>query len=198
MTSSAGWENGVRADGPGRIHRRDLLWGAGRVAAAALDVAVAPSTAKAQFNTPGPRIDTHTHFAPPRFLEFAEQTEGHAFPLSPLYKSKPALIDIQARLDVLDHNGIDINVLVPVPWIEAFRKVYADPSLASQAARIMNDELAAVIARHPERFRGVAILPVADPEAMVTELHRAVTQLGFCGCLRRCRPHRQALGSPRL
>ena len=45
----------------------------------------------------------------------------------------------------------------------------------------MNDELAAVVAAHPTRFRGVAILPVVDPDAMVAELHRAVTQLGFVG-----------------
>jgi uncharacterized protein len=194
MTSP--WENSLRAPGARGIHRRDLLWGAGTMAAAALDVAVAPSTATAQISGAGLRIDAHTHFAPLRFLEFAEQAEGHPFPLSPLYKSKPALTDIQARLDVLDHNGIDINVLVPVPWIEAFRKVYTDPSLASQAAKIMNDELAAVIARHPERFRGVAILPVADPEAMVTELHRAVTQLGFVGAYVAVGPTAKRLDHP--
>jgi predicted TIM-barrel fold metal-dependent hydrolase len=50
-----------------------------------------------------------------------------------------------------------------------------------QAAKLMNDELAAVIASHPSRFRGVAILPVVDPDAMVAELRRAVTELGFVG-----------------
>ena len=98
MTSLA-VENALNANRAGEIHRRDLLLGAGTTVAAALDVAV-PSTARAQINTAGPRIDAHTHFAPPRFLEFAEKAEGHEFPLSPLYKSKPALIDIQARVDV--------------------------------------------------------------------------------------------------
>ena len=45
----------------------------------------------------------------------------------------------------------------------------------------MNDELAAVVAAHPKRFRGVAILPVIDPDAMVSELRRCVTELGFVG-----------------
>jgi len=123
------------------IDRRNLLLGAGTAVATGFDVAGA-SKAKAQTSPSGPRIDAHTHFAPPRFLEFAENAEGHAFPLTPLYKSKPSLTDVQARVDVLDHNSIDLNVLVPVPWIEAFRKVYADPALASEAAKIMNDELA--------------------------------------------------------
>ena len=98
-----------------------------------------------------------------------------------MYKGRPALIDIRARLNVLDQTGTDVNVIVPVPWIEAFRKIYSDPVLATQAARLMNDELAAVVASHPTRFRGVAILPVVDPDAMVAELHRAVKELGFVG-----------------
>ena len=74
-----------------------------------------------------------------------------------------------------------MHVLVPLPWIEGFPKVYADPALATKAARLMNDELAAVVATHPKRFRGVAILPTVDPAAMIAELHRAVTELGFVG-----------------
>lgn len=166
--------------GGGEIHRRDLLLAAGTTIAVGLDAA-APSKAKAETGIPAARIDAHTHFAPLKFLEFAEKEEGHPFPLTPLYKSRPALIDIQARLDVLDQTGIDINVIVPVPWIEAFRKVYSDPVLAAQAARLMNDELAAIVAAHPTRFRGVAILPVIDPNAMVAELHRTVKELGFVG-----------------
>jgi hypothetical protein len=63
-----------------------------------------------------------------------------------------------------DRNEIDVHVLVPTPWIEGFPKIYGDRTLAIQAAKLMNDELAAVIASHPRRFRGVAILPVVDPE----------------------------------
>jgi predicted TIM-barrel fold metal-dependent hydrolase len=165
------------SSGP-ELHRRDLLLGAGTTIAVGLDAA---SSSKTKADTGTPRIDAHTHFAPLKFLEFVEKEEGHAFPLTPMYKARQALIDVQARLEVMDQHGIDINVLVPVPWIEAFRKVYAEPALAAQAARLMNDELAAIVASHPSRFRGVAILPVVDPDAMVGELHRAVKELGFVG-----------------
>ena len=161
------------------LHRRDLLLAAGTTIAVGLDAAVAST--KAETGTLGARIDAHTHFAPLKFLEFAEKEEGHPFPLTSMYKGRPALIDIQARLNVLDQIGIDVNVIVPVPWIEAFQKIYSDPVLATQAARLMNDELAAIVAAHPTRFRGVAILPVVDPAAMVAELHRAVKELGFVG-----------------
>ena len=144
----------------------------------------------------GVRIDAHTHFAPPRFLDFAEKAEGRPFPLTPLYKSKPALTESKRRIELLDHNGIDVNVLVPVPWIEAFHKVYTDPALATQAARLMNDELAAIVASQPTRFRGVAILPVIDPDAMVTELRRAISQLGFLGAYVAVGPTAKRLNHP--
>src|SRR5262249_35982758 len=59
------------------------------------------------------RIDAHTHFAPLKFLDFAERAEGRPFPLGPLYRSKPALTAVGARIDLLDRNEVDINVLIP-------------------------------------------------------------------------------------
>jgi predicted TIM-barrel fold metal-dependent hydrolase len=166
-------------NGPIDIDRRTLL-GIGAATACMLDIPGTAAETTALPNSPI-RIDAHTHFAPPNFLEFAENAEGRPFPLTSLYKSIPALTQIQPRIELLDRNGIDINILVPVPWIEAFHNVYADSKLATEAARLMNDELAAVVSTYPARFRGVAILPVVDPEAMITELHRAVRQLGFVG-----------------
>jgi len=127
------------------------------------------------------KIDAHTHFAPLKFLDFAEKAEGHSHGLSRNLRSRPALFDVERRIALLDRCAIDINVLVPVPWIEGFPKVYGDPVLAVEAARLMNDELAAVVAAHPTRFRGVAILPTVNADAMVAELRRAVAQLGFVG-----------------
>ena len=167
----------INSETPSAIINRRALLGIG-AAAAGLGLKIPSATATL---APSVRIDAHTHFAPPKFLEFAEQAQGRPFPLSPLYKSLPALTAAEPRIDLLDRNGIDVNVLVPVPWIEGFPKVYADTALATHAARLMNDELAAVIAAYPKRLRGVAILPVVDPDAMVSELHRAVTELGFVG-----------------
>lgn len=127
------------------------------------------------------RIDAHTHFTPLKFLDFAEKAEGRPHPLTPNLKSRPALFDVRRRIALLDETEIDMNVLVPVPWIEGFPKVYADKALAAEAARVMNDELAAIVAAHPKRLLGVAILSSVDPDAMVAELHRAVGKLGFVG-----------------
>ena len=145
-----------------QIDRRSLLVAAGTTATAGLGVGVsAPSEARAAVGSRGTKIDAHTHFTPLKYLDFAEKAEGRPFGLSPMMRSKPALTEVQARIDLLDHNEINMHVLVPVPWIEGFPRVYADPALAAEAARLMNDELAAVVATHPKRFRA-AILPTVD------------------------------------
>jgi uncharacterized protein len=162
------------------IGRRDFLLAAGTAATLGFDATLA-SAATATTNSSVARIDAHSHFSPLKFLDFVEKAEGRPFVLRMFLMGRPALTEVSARIEQLDRNDIEVNVLVPVPWIEAFPKVYNDPALAVQAARLMNDELAAVVAGNPKRFRGVAILPTVDPDAMVAELHRAVTQLGFLG-----------------
>ena len=144
------------------------------------------------------RIDAYTHFAPLKFLEFAESQGGPRSPAASrdLFMRKPALIDAHARLGLLDRNEVDVHVLVPIPWLESFPRIADDRALALQAARIMNDELAAVVASNPKRFRGVAVLPVVDPEAAVGELHRAVTELGFVGAYLAVGPTAKRMDDP--
>lgn len=144
----------------------------------------------------GTKIDAHTHFTPLKFLDFIEKAEGRPFALSGLLRSKPPMVEVGPRLELLDRNEIDVHVLVPVPWIEGFPKVYSDPELATQAAKLANDELAAVIAAHPKRFRGVALLPSVSPDAMVAELHRAVKQLGFVGAYAAVGPTAKRMDHP--
>jgi hypothetical protein len=55
-----------------------------------LKIPAAPAAAATPATTPT-RIDAHTHFAPLKFLEFAEKAEGRPFPLTSLYESNPAL-----------------------------------------------------------------------------------------------------------
>jgi predicted TIM-barrel fold metal-dependent hydrolase len=90
------------------------------------------------------------------------------------------LADLGAtRLKDMDEGGIDLQVIshavtgaVTPPGNEAL-------SLARQA----NDQLAAAIAAHPDRFAGFATLPTADPAAAAAELERAVRSLGFKGAM---------------
>ena len=49
-------------------------------------------------------------------------------------------------------------------------------------AKLANDGMAELIAKHPDRFLGfVASLPMNDPEGLLKEARRAVTELGAVG-----------------
>ncbi|MFI7092197.1 amidohydrolase family protein [Streptomyces lydicus] len=84
------------------------------------------------------------------------------------------------RLSDMDEHGIDIQVLsLTAPGIQGL----TDARQAVTDARAANDHLAEVIAGHPDRFRGLAALPLQDPAAAVAELRRAVGELGLSGAL---------------
>jgi predicted TIM-barrel fold metal-dependent hydrolase len=50
-------------------------------------------------------------------------------------------------------------------------------------ARVANDFLARIVARHPQRFFGLGVLPLQDMRAALIELDRCVQQLGMKGIL---------------
>ncbi len=93
------------------------------------------------------------------------------------YRGTP-FMDVDKRLELCDHLGIELQVLSPNP-ITYFHHIEAD--LARGFCRWHNDEMAAVVAGHPDRFRGFAQLPMQDLEAATAELRRAVEDLGLVG-----------------
>ena len=83
------------------------------------------------------------------------------------------------RLQHMDATGIDVQVLsYTAPGVQVLPAAEAIP-----LARDANDQLAAAIAAHPERFAGFATLPTPDPEAAALEFERAVLKLGLKGAL---------------
>ena len=87
-------------------------------------------------------------------------------------------MDPDARLRLNDHLGIELQVLSPNP-ITYFHHIEA--AIAADFCRWHNDELATLAAGHPDRLRGFAQLPMQDLAAAVSELRRAVADLGLVG-----------------
>jgi predicted TIM-barrel fold metal-dependent hydrolase len=83
------------------------------------------------------------------------------------------------RLADMDASGIDLQVISHVA--PAAQGHAGAEGLAR--AREANDQLAAAVRGHPDRFAGFATLPTADPRAAADELERATTELGFVGAL---------------
>ena len=83
------------------------------------------------------------------------------------------------RLKAMDTMGIDIQILSYTPvGLPAIPDTEAVPM-----TREINDQLAAAITAHPDRFAGFATLPMPHPEAAATEFERCVNTLGFKGAL---------------
>jgi 2,3-dihydroxybenzoate decarboxylase len=91
------------------------------------------------------------------------------------------LLDIEKmRLPEMDANGIEWMILsLNAPAVQAIW----DVKRAIAVAREANDHLAAEVAKHPDRFVGVAALAMQDPEEAAKELRRCVRELGFKGAL---------------
>jgi aminocarboxymuconate-semialdehyde decarboxylase len=84
----------------------------------------------------------------------------------------------EERLADMDAQGVDMQVLsIHTPFFG-----YHLPGEEGRAlAREVNDEIAGMVRRWPQRFAGLATLPMQDVTAAIEELERAVTRLGLKG-----------------
>jgi predicted TIM-barrel fold metal-dependent hydrolase len=83
------------------------------------------------------------------------------------------------RIRRMDAAGIDLQVLSHVaPGVQTL-----DTASAVHLSAEINDWLAGVVAEHPARFAGFAMLPTQAPATAAEELERTVSQLGFKGAL---------------
>jgi aminocarboxymuconate-semialdehyde decarboxylase len=85
---------------------------------------------------------------------------------------------IDERIRDMDAAGIDIQAISPMPG----QAIYAvPPDVAREAARITNDGMASAVARHPDRFVGMGVLPLQVPELAVAEMRHCMRELGLRG-----------------
>jgi len=135
-------------------------------------------------------VDLHNHVIPPTILE-AVRRDPHRFGLrleesgGRMYLERggharlevlPAFYDIEAKIESMDRMQLDIAALSMAPP-GFFYSLGAEAGLA--AARLENDGIAQMVAKHPSRLRGMATLPMQDPDAAIVELERVVKEYGF-------------------
>src|SRR5713101_3901047 len=84
----------------------------------------------------------------------------------------------EQRIEDMDRMGIDIQAISPAP-----RQTYygADPDLGREASRAINDFIAEICGRYPERFVGLGTVPLQAPDLAIAELDRLHKSLGFRG-----------------
>jgi aminocarboxymuconate-semialdehyde decarboxylase len=86
--------------------------------------------------------------------------------------------DLDLRLAEMDQHGIDMQAICATVHTFFYD---AEPALGLACAILQNDEIAAVVRRHPDRFVALATLPLQDPPRAADELARAMRKLGLRG-----------------
>jgi aminocarboxymuconate-semialdehyde decarboxylase len=90
----------------------------------------------------------------------------------------PKLSNIEVRLKDMDRAGIDIQAVSPAPQQTYY---WTDPGMGQELARMVNERLAEIVAKWPERFVGLGTVPLQDPDLAVSELEYAVKKLNLRG-----------------
>ncbi len=139
-------------------------------------------------------VDVHTHILPrhiPRFVERLGQGGFMTLEHQPGCRARMVrddgrffrevddnCFDAGARLRDCDRDGVGVQVLSTVPVMFSY---WARPENGLEVARFLNDDLANVVAKAPDRFVGLGTIPQQHPERAVRELERCIHELGFAG-----------------
>jgi aminocarboxymuconate-semialdehyde decarboxylase len=126
-------------------------------------------------------IDVHTHWAPVRYRQAVlERGEWHGLgPEAGQLSSKGTQMTLDERIADMDALGVQLQVLsVGGGFYQYGREL--DQTVA--IARECNDELAEIVAEHPDRFAALGTLPMQDLAAAVAELERLMAS-GLAGVM---------------
>jgi predicted TIM-barrel fold metal-dependent hydrolase len=122
------------------------------------------------------RIDVHAHYWTEDYLDLlVDLGKADAGMARGLGAGGGA--ELEARLRLMDRAGVQMQVLSACPQLP----YGGDEKKAAQAARFVNDQYAALGAGHPGRFAAFAALPLPHLDQALSELGRALDELGMAG-----------------
>ena len=127
------------------------------------------------------RVDAFNHFFPQKFFARMGELLGKGADMSARVRAIPSIHDLGERFRVMDQFSDYAQVLsLPSPPLEVIAK--GDRKAAAELARIGNDGMAELVAKHPDRFPAfIAQTPLSAPDAGVSETTRAIQELGALG-----------------
>jgi predicted TIM-barrel fold metal-dependent hydrolase len=122
------------------------------------------------------RIDVHAHYWTDDYLDLLVDM-GKADTGTQRGMGAGGGDELDARLRLMDRAGVEMQVLSASPQLPHSE----DRQKAVAAARIVNDQYAELVERYPDRFRAFAAVPMPHIEESITEMGRALEELGMVG-----------------
>jgi predicted TIM-barrel fold metal-dependent hydrolase len=116
-----------------------------------------------------PRIDTHAHVLPAPYIAG----------LPPQLAATHNPIPVEALDEMMRRYAIDAAVISTGPPGVFF----GDQGQARELARVVNEELAAIVRGAPQRFAALASLPLPDVDAAIDELRHGLDELALDGVM---------------
>jgi len=118
-------------------------------------------------------VDAHAHL---NIAAVAEVVRG-----TPFERQAPTTGDGiigPTRIAAMDQSGVDVALLTQQG---AFWYAVTDRALARDIVKVQNEGTAAVVAKYPDRFVGMASLPLQFPDLAAEALEDGIKRLGFKG-----------------
>ena len=85
--------------------------------------------------------------------------------------------DAETRMREMGQQYVDVQVLSTVPVMFSY---WAEPKDALEVSMFLNDHIADIVHRYPQRFIGLGTIPMQEPELAIKELERC-KEIGLKG-----------------
>jgi aminocarboxymuconate-semialdehyde decarboxylase len=138
----------------------------------------------------GTTIDTHAHWYPQEWIDLMDKdggregakiernAAGYKFVGGGLVNAfTDEFISLDLRLEGMKRQGVDMNALsLTTPMV-----YFASPAFGLALSQVYNDAASAAHLKYPDKFVGLAQVPMQDPVLALKELERAAKLPGMRG-----------------
>jgi aminocarboxymuconate-semialdehyde decarboxylase len=137
-------------------------------------------------------IDTHTHIIPKHIPDFAKKfgygdfiqldhhQEGRAWMMQGNKRFREIVAncwDAEIRIKEMAQHQADMQVICTIPVMFSY---WAKANDCLEVSKFLNDDIANTVNNHPDKFIGLATVPMQDTKLAIQELERTMS-LGFKG-----------------
>jgi len=133
------------------------------------------------------KIDIHTHVIPKNIPDWASKfgygefikLDHHKSCCARMLKGDKFFREIESncwdpdvRITECNNHGVHVQVLSTIPVMFSY---WANAKDCLEISMFLNDHIAEIVSRHPQRFVGLGTIPLQDPQLAIAELERCMS-----------------------